>query len=125
VHDGINCMIVVDSRCERLGAPSRCEVCEGHGIVGTPEQRETYENWVSPEPPTGDGWQMWETVTEGSPQTPVFATAEELADYCAEHATVFGRMRWTAAEWLASFTAGTTDTDSLLMITVPREEQAP
>ena len=26
------------------------------------------------EPPIGDGWQVWETVSEGSPVTPVFAT---------------------------------------------------
>lgn len=32
-------------------------------------------------PPSGEGWQLWETVTEGSPVSPVFGTAEELAEW--------------------------------------------
>lgn len=35
-------------------------------------------------PPTGEGWQLWEDVTEGSPKSPVFATAEELAQWMAD-----------------------------------------
>lgn len=38
------------------------------------------------EPPVGEGWQVWETVSEGSPTTPVFATREELI----EHLTLVG-----------------------------------
>lgn len=38
------------------------------------------------EPPEGEGWQVWETVSEGSPTTPVFATREELI----EHLTLVG-----------------------------------
>jgi hypothetical protein len=33
------------------------------------------------DPPAGDGWQIWETVSEGSPNSPVFATKEELIEY--------------------------------------------
>lgn len=33
------------------------------------------------EPPTGVGWQLWETVSEGSPISPVFATADQLAKW--------------------------------------------
>jgi hypothetical protein len=33
------------------------------------------------EPPAGAGWQLWETVSEGSPASPVFGTAEELAGW--------------------------------------------
>jgi hypothetical protein len=29
----------------------------------------------------GAGWQVWETVSEGSPITPVFATREELVGH--------------------------------------------
>ena len=32
-------------------------------------------------PPKGTGYQLWETVSEGSPISPVFATPEELADW--------------------------------------------
>jgi len=34
-------------------------------------------------PPTGDGWQLWQTVSDG-PVTPVFATPEELIDYMSQ-----------------------------------------
>lgn len=43
------------------------------------------------EPPEGEGWQVWETVSEGSPISPVFATAEELA----RHLSTVGD-DWTA-----------------------------
>lgn len=115
-HDGINCWVLVKSRCERLGASPYCPTCGGSGMIGTPEAIDAYENWVGTEPPVGNGWQMWETTTEGSPQTPVFATADELADYCAEHCTPFADIRWTARQWLDSFTSGTTDVDTLLVI---------
>lgn len=35
--------------------------------------------------PTGPGWQVWETVSEGSPATPVFATKEELIDHIVKY----------------------------------------
>lgn len=34
-------------------------------------------------PPVGDGWQLWQTVSDG-PVTPVFATADELIDYMCQ-----------------------------------------
>jgi hypothetical protein len=33
--------------------------------------------------PKGEGWQLWQTVSDG-PITPVFATAEELIDFMCE-----------------------------------------
>lgn len=36
------------------------------------------------DPPAGDGWQMWENTTEGSPLSPVFASSGELAAWMAE-----------------------------------------
>jgi hypothetical protein len=38
---------------------------------------EWYENGRY-DPPKGRGWQIWETVSEGSPISPVFATSEKL-----------------------------------------------
>lgn len=51
-----------------------CHVCDGDGMV-------------SPkiEVPTGPWYQVWETVSEGSPCSPPFATKEELARWMAEH----------------------------------------
>lgn len=36
------------------------------------------------EPPEGDGWQVWETVSEGSPISPVFSSDEECARWVSE-----------------------------------------
>ena len=36
------------------------------------------------DPPKGEGWQLWETVSEGTAMTPVFASAEELAQHMTE-----------------------------------------
>lgn len=50
-------------------------------------------------PPTGEGYQLWETTSEGSPASPVFASLKELCEWCESHATTFGRYTATAAEW--------------------------
>lgn len=55
------------------------------------------------EPPRGRGYQLWEIVSEGSPMSPVFATPEELAVWCAQNATIFGNEKITAQEWLNLF----------------------
>ena len=54
-----------------------CKKCDGHGIPK--DKFKTWDEWKHWEPPTGDGYQIWETVSEGSPISPVFATAHELA----------------------------------------------
>jgi hypothetical protein len=57
-----------------------CPTCDGHGSIERyPGQRAEAEAWEATEPPTGEGWQYWETVSEGSPISPVFATADELS----------------------------------------------
>ncbi len=38
-------------------------------------------DWVR-DPPKGDGWQLWQTVSDG-PVSPVFKTPEELIDFMA------------------------------------------
>jgi len=43
-----------------------------------------YQNEPEIEPPAGDGWQLWETVSEGSPISPVFKTETEFSDYLIE-----------------------------------------
>jgi hypothetical protein len=96
-----------------------CPVCHGHAIH--PDDREASETWESTEPPTGEGWQLWETTTEGSPVSPVFATAEALADWCAEHATYFGNLMMGRERWLTGFLNDTTDVDALLVIRGPVE----
>lgn len=86
-HDSINAGIAVRARCEREGFDDTCPTCQGHGSVEAyPGQRADAEAWESTEPPVGDGWQLWETVTEGSPISPVFATADGLAGWMADPA---------------------------------------
>ena len=68
------------------------------------DERAEADAWEPIEPPTGEGWQMWETTSEGSPSSPVFATAEELAEWCVDGATVFGRHRAGRDEWLRIIT---------------------
>lgn len=81
-YDSINSYIVIKARCERLGVSSTCPDCEGAGSIERyPGQRAEADAWERQEPPTGDGWQMWETVSEGSPITPAFPTADELIDH--------------------------------------------
>jgi len=84
-HDAINRGICVKARCKRLGVWGYCEACDGKGDVwDIPQAEEAAEDWEETPPPEGEGWQVWETVSEGSPVSPVFATREELAEYLVE-----------------------------------------
>lgn len=84
-HDAINASIVVSARCEREGHNPICQTCDGHATVETyPGQRADAEAWEPTDPPAGEGWQLWETVSEGSPISPVFATADELAVWMSD-----------------------------------------
>lgn len=49
-----------------------CRVCSGRGHVATREQEAEHDAWQPTDPPVGEGWQLWETVSEGSPLSPVF-----------------------------------------------------
>lgn len=92
-----------------------CATCSGHGSIEKyPGQRAEAEAWEPAPPPTGDGWQLWETTSEGSPQTPVFAAAEELAEYCArEGVSWFGSMTASRERWLSVIRG-----DSMAMVQV-------
>lgn len=91
LHDSISRYIVVADRCRREGVPDECPACDGHGNTEAyPGQRAEIDAWERTEPPTGDGWQLWETVTEGSPISPVFTAPEELARWM-----VSGASKWT------------------------------
>lgn len=88
-----------------------CKTCNGHGSVEKyPGQRAEAEAWQRTEPPTGEGFQLWETVSEGSPTSPVFATADELALWMSrnpcgfagstpslEHARAFVAAGWSVS----------------------------
>lgn len=99
-HDAINQGVCIRARCEREGVPLLCATCDGKGYTWTsPEAKKAYEEWKDSEPPVGPGYQMWETTTEGSPQSPVFATLKELSAWCAANAHTFASFKATAEEW--------------------------
>ncbi len=105
-HNCINQWICVKARCQREGEPSQCDRCKGKGHVWTsPEAERMYESWEKEEPPTGDGWQMWETVSEGSPISPVFRTPAELARWLTENANEVDEGT-TYEQWLAMIGKG-------------------
>lgn len=83
-HDSINQWKCAEAECERLGEPYECSACAGAGdIWPSAEAEKAYEDWQPTPPPAGVGYQIWETVSEGSPISPVFATPEALAKHMA------------------------------------------
>lgn len=99
-HDSINSWICVKARAKRYGVEARCDACDGNGHVSNPELEARIEAWEQTEPPSGDGWQVWETVSEGSPVSPVFASADGLVEwlisegYSLEAASKFVEHGW-------------------------------
>jgi hypothetical protein len=98
-HDGINHSIAMRARCELLGFGVNCETCDGHGDIATDELREKREAWEPPKPPEGPGFQLWQSISEGGPVSPVFASAEELAGWLAENYEVVGN-RYDSDSWM-------------------------
>lgn len=107
--------LLVEHRCQLLGIEMYCPTCLGHCDVATDEERAAEEAaseaWQATDPPAGDGWQLWETVSEGSPISPVFATAEELAVWCTKNkctvngpmASVEAALKFINVGWAPSF----------------------
>lgn len=90
-HDCINRWILIKARAKRLGVYGKCVVCKGKGQTKLPRKmKKAYNGWESYEPPTGEGWQLWETVSEGSPISVVCATADELAEWCFKNTDGIG-----------------------------------
>ena len=99
-HDAINRWICIKAACERAGEKSACPHCDGAGdIWPSKEAEQAYEDWRKHEPPSGEGYQIWETVSEGSPISPVFSTSRDLAAHMAT--TRWGADKGTPFEtWL-------------------------
>lgn len=74
-----------------------CTACAGVGVP--PEDQKKVDAWTQTHPPEGPGYQLWETTSEGSPQSPVFETLDALCEWCAANATTFGRFTASAEEW--------------------------
>jgi hypothetical protein len=71
-----------------------CPACGSEGkVVADSDQHHIYNAWEEEEPPAGSWWQVWETVSEGSPVTPAFATDDELIDYLVKNGDLWSQRR--------------------------------
>jgi hypothetical protein len=62
-----------------------------------------YLNPQRTDPPKGEGYQLWETVSEGSPCSPVFKSPEELAHWLTHSPDYRGKVvdaGTTYEQWL-------------------------
>ncbi len=104
-HDSCNQWICVKAECKRLGYETTCKRCNGEGTLWPSEKiKRQCDRWKLTEPPSGDGWQLWETVSEGSPISPVFVTPELLARWLVESPDYSWRSNdegTTYEQWLA------------------------
>jgi hypothetical protein len=100
---GLDQYLLSRRRCEALGHAFECTACGGKGYVGTPDQTAAYDAWEPQDPPPGDGIQLWETASEGSPVSPVFADTphgrQALAAWLSENHRLGGMQDETT--WLA------------------------
>lgn len=84
-----------------------CEGCKAFARVkglplknhGCPDFGKYFKVEPSIEPPIGEGYQLWETTSEGSPVSPVFKTLDELCGWCEENATTFSHFKTTKEKW--------------------------
>lgn len=74
------------STCAGFGgdADEPCPDCDKGAVWFHPDAKAKYEAWKDMQPPTGEGWQLWETVSEGSPISPAMESPEALARWLSE-----------------------------------------
>ena len=75
---------------------SETEECEYWDYNGNPPDRPYYRPWRDEE---ATWFQLWETVSEGTPVSPPFATKEELVSYLAEHGDFWDQKRCMEPDW--------------------------
>jgi len=81
-----------------------CSTCKGEGIA--PDFIKDYESWAPTAPPKGKGYQIWETVSEGSPISPVFEKPEDLAQWMVSNDSRKATADMTYDNWLVFITKG-------------------
>ena len=102
-------------RLRKMGAKYACAPCKGKGtIYHDLEKKKAYDRWKRSEPPKGPGFQLWQTISEGSPVSPVFESALELATWLEDNDTLQGK-RVSAQVWLKMIMTDSVDTGSMLV----------
>jgi hypothetical protein len=76
---------------ERECYPSASPLAEWLQDEGLPPDPDYYRPWHDGE---ATWFQVWETVSEGTPVTPPFATKEELVEYLVAHGDFWQQKRW-------------------------------
>lgn len=69
---------------EITGLSLSCTACDDGSTEVYPGQKAERDAWTPSEPPEGPGYQLWQTVSDGGPVSPVFATAGDLAGWMVE-----------------------------------------
>lgn len=106
-HDGINHHICTEVRAKHLGVYGLCEYCNGEGEIWQSDKiRKLSEKWKSFDPPIGEGYQLWEDTSEGSPDSPVFSTLEALCEWCETNATTFANFKASKEKWFEMLNDG-------------------
>lgn len=99
-HDSSDLWSAIKKLGELSGLPKDWDICTScNGSAIDKSVKEKYDNWEETEPPTGDGYQLWETTSEGSPCSPVFKTMDELCEWCEYNATTFADHKTTKELW--------------------------
>ena len=102
ILDAIPCQACNSSGNGTMG--KYCPVCEGEGKA-----------YPRIEPPQGEGWQMWEDTSEGSPISPVFKTPENLARWLADNgASAMGSQTATYEQWLKMIGVGSSPSGAII-----------
>ena len=95
---------LIKEKCKREGVEAECEHCKGEGhIWESKEYEEKADKWEQVEPPNGEGYQIWETVSEGSPVSPVFEKPEDLANWMIKNDTSITKSS-TFEDWMRFIT---------------------
>lgn len=75
--------------------------CYPHGVLEwandeTPPDPKYYRSWSDDE---ATWYQVWETVSEGTPVSPAFETQDELIEYLAKHGDFWDQKRCHEPDW--------------------------
>lgn len=99
-HDAINAWLCIKAKLRRMGeGDGTCQDCRGCGYHYSSRHAMRRE-FTRKDPPKGPGYQVWETVSEGSPISPVFAKPLQVVawlmrnGYTREQAEGFVGVGW-------------------------------
>lgn len=108
-----------------------CTNCHDGAVEVYEGQRAEADAWEWTQPPTGEGWQLWETTSEGSPVSPVFPDRAGLITWLTQPGGYDATMnreqaeRFVNAGWAPTFihTAATGLVQGVRMATAVAPEQ--